>query len=187
MTDNAPAAAPAPSPSPADTATVPGASDLLNVPSTMTMEQAQAKKVELFGRAGFAERVLANDPESVRQWKEVTRGLRPPVDQSTVEGRQYEKNMDSLSILKAKADLTDAAWDQIAARGPVLLSEREKALQAKQRNFRDKAWVQRYFDGDRAANSEMTLINAILGSRVGSPDEIAAFTAAAAKRLNSSR
>ena len=63
------------------------------------------------------------------------------------------------------------------------MEERRNALFAKERNFKDKAWVQRYLDGDRAANSEMTLINITLASRVGTFDEIEAFKAAAAKRL----
>lgn len=168
----------------ADSALTPAASDLLQQPAAMTPEQAAAKKVELFGKSGFAERVLAGDPDSVKQWREVTRALRPAVDQTTEEGRAYSRNMDSLSILKAKSDLPDAAWDHIAAGGPVSLAEREKALQAKERNFKDKAWVQRYLDGDRAANSEMTIINATIASRVGTFEEIEAFKAKAVKRLN---
>ena len=45
--------------------------------------------------------------------------------------------------------------------------EKLKAVQAKERLFKDKAWVKRYFDGDRAANSDMTNINLVLASRIG--------------------
>ena len=92
--------------------------------------------------------------------------------------------MNSLAILKAKADLTDACWDHVAAGGVVSLAEREKALVGQGTQFQDRRRVERYLDGDRAANSEMTLINLVLASRVGSFDEIEAFKAAAAKRLN---
>ncbi len=165
-----------------DTGT-PAASDLLQ-PQPMTVEAAQAKRVEYLGDAKFRDRVVSGDPESVRLWREVTRALSPSVDPVTAEGKKYNDNMNSLAILKAKADLSDAVWDHVAAGGPVSLAEREKALQAKERNFKDKAWVQRYLDGDRAANSEMTLINMTLASRVGTFDEIEAFKAKAATRLN---
>jgi hypothetical protein len=159
----------------------PAAADLLQPPAAMTVEQAQAKKAELFGKAGFAERVARGDSEAMKQWREVTRALRPPVDQSTDEGRQYEQNQNSLAILKAKAD---EVWDWAAAKGPVSADEKLKAVQAKERLFKDKAWVVRYFDGDRAANSELTRINLVLASRVGTFDEIEKFKAEAAKRLN---
>jgi hypothetical protein len=178
MTEPAPGTA-----SPAATLT-PAAADLLQPPAAMTVEQAQAKRAELFGKAGFAQRVVSGDSEAVKQWREVTRALRPPVDQSTEEGRQYEQNQSGLAILKAKADLPDEVWDWAAAKGPVSADEKLKAVQAKERLFKDKAWVAKYLDGDRAANSELTRINLVLASRVGTFDEIEAFKAEAAKRLN---
>jgi len=180
MAESAPAA-PAPVPDPALT---PAASDLLAPQPAMSPEQAAVAKVECLGKAGFAEAVLSGNADAVRRWREITRALRPAVDQSTLEGQQYERNMNSLAILKAKADLSDEAWDHIAAGGPVSLAEREKALQAKIRNFADRAWVQAYLNGSRRENSEMSLINAILASRVGSHAEIEEFKAKAAKRLN---
>ena len=95
--------------------------------------------------------------------------------------------MDSLAVLRVRADLSDEALDWAAANGPVSPAEKEKAIFAKQRLFKDKAWVRRYFDGDRAANSEMALINITLGSRVGSFQEIEDFKKAAAKRLAGSK
>jgi hypothetical protein len=111
------------------------------------------------------------------------RVLRPAVDQSTIEGQQYAKNMDSLAILKAKADLPDAAWDWAAAGGPVSPTEKEKAIFAKARNFASADWRARYFAGDRTANSEMVQINLVLAAKIGTFDEIEAFKAQAAKRL----
>ena len=172
-----------PAPAAANSALTATAADLLQQPPAMTVEQAQAKKAELFGKAGFAERVARGDPSATAEWRAVTRALRPAVDQSTVEGQQYEKNQNSLAILKAKADLPDAAWDWAAAGGPVSPAEKINAAAAKQRNFRDKAWVQRYLDGDRQANSEMVKINMVLAAKVGTFDEIEAFKKAAAKRL----
>ena len=164
--------------------TAPAASDLLEPQPAMTVEQAQAKKVEYLGDAKFRDRVVANDPSAVKAWREVARALSPQADPATAEGKKYNDNMNSLAILKAKADLPDAVWDHVAAGGVVSLAEREKALQAKERNFKDRGWVERYLSGDRTANSEMTLINLVLASRVGSFDEIEAFKAAAEKRLN---
>src|SRR5580692_10240265 len=158
-----------------DSALTPSVSDLLAPQPAMTVEAAQAKKAELFGKAGFAERVSSGDPEAVKQWREVLRALRPAVDETTVEGRQYAKNQDSLAILKAKADLPPAVWDHVAAGGPVSATEKEQAIFTKQRLFKDKAFIQRLLDGDRAANSEMTLVNMVLASRVGTFEEIEAF------------
>jgi hypothetical protein len=172
-----------PAPAPVAAPPAPAVSDLLPALGTMTVEQAQAKRVEYLGDAKFRDRVVSGDPESVRLWRDVTRALSPQADPLTAEGKKYNDNMNSLAILRAKADLSDAALDWTAAGGPVSLEERRNALFAKERNFKDKAWVQRYLDGDRAANSEMTLINITLASRVGTFDEIEAFKAAAAKRL----
>ena len=168
----------------AESALTPAATDLLQPAPAMSVEAAQARKAELFGTKGFAERVARGDPESVRQWREVTRALRPAVDQSTVAGQAYERNQNSLAILKSRADLPDAAWDWAAAGGPVSAEEKIKAGQARQRLLKDRAFIQRYLDGDRAANSEMVQINMVLASRIGSFDEIEAFKKAAAKRLN---
>jgi hypothetical protein len=172
------AATPAP-----DAALTPGVSDTLAPPAALTVEQAQAKKAELFGKAGFAQRVLAGDPESVRLWKEVTAALSPKVEQTTQEAQDYAARMASLSILKAKADLSDEVWDHAAAGGFVSPAEKEKAIFAKERLFKDKAWVKRYFDGDREANSTMTNINLILASKIGTFEQIEEFKKAAAKRL----
>ncbi len=171
---------PAPAPAAAPT---PAAADLLQPPPAMTVDQALARKAELFGTAGFAQRVAAGDPEAKKQWKEVTAALSPKVDQSTQEGRDYAQRMAGLSVLKNKADLSDAAWDWAAGRGPVSPAEKEKAIFAKQRLFKDKAWVTKYLDGDREANSLLTQIHLVLDAKIGTHSEIEAFKAAAAKRL----
>jgi hypothetical protein len=119
----------------------------------------------------------------VRAWREVTRALTPQANPATAFGKQYNDNMNSLAILRAKADLSDLALDHAAARGPISLKERQDALFAKERNFKDLAWVQRYLSGDRQANSEAALIHIALASPIGSFEEIEAFKKAAAKRL----
>ena len=177
--DTAPAAAAA---APAAPLT-PAAADLLQ-PQQMTPEVAAAKRVEMLGNAGFRERVLRAEPEALAAWKAVHAALRPPANSESAESQQYAKNMDSLAILKAKADLPDAVWDHVAARGPVSLKERQDALFAKQRNLKSAEFVKKYLDGDRQANSEMTLINMTLASPIGSYEEIEAFKAKAAKRLS---
>ena len=167
-------------PAPLDATTTPAASDLLQ---PMTVEAAQAKRVEYLGDAKFRDRVVSGDPESVRQWREVTRALSPQANPLTAEGKKYNDNMNSLAILKAQADLPDAVWDHIAAGGPVWLAERENALFAKERNFKDAAWVKAYLNGGRRENSEMRLINAVLASPIGDFNSIEQFKTAAAKRL----
>jgi hypothetical protein len=150
----------------------------------MSVEVAARQRVKMLGDAGFRDRVARGDPEATRQWRAVTRALSLSVDEATAEGKQYAQRMAGLSYFKAKADLSDAVYDQVAAGGPVSLKERQDAIFAKERYFKDKAWVRRYLDGDRQANSEMTIINMILGSPIGTFDEIQAFNAVAAKRLS---
>ena len=180
MTDAAAAAAPA------DTSTTPAISDLLQ-PQVMTVEQAQAKRVEYLGKPGFAERVLANDPESVRAWKEIQVALNPKLDQSIQQNRDYTQRMNGLSILKAKADLPDAAWQWVASAGPVSLAERQKALQLKAQCMADRSFVEKYLSGERSATSTLTNINLILAAKVGTFDEIEQHKAALAKLLGTSK
>jgi hypothetical protein len=150
----------------------------------MSVEVAARQRVKMLGDAGFRDRVVAGDPQATKQWRAVTRALlSPSVDQATAEGKQYAQRMDALSYFKAKADLSDAVYDQVAAGGPVSLKERQDAIFAKERYFKDKAWVRRYLDGDREANSQMTIVNMVLASPIGTADQIDAFNAAQAKRL----
>jgi hypothetical protein len=167
----------------ADSALTATTADLFQPPPAMTVEQAQAKRAELFGTAGFARRVAAGEPAAVKEWKSVTAALSPKVDQTTQEGKDYAARMSGLSILKAKADLPDEMWDHAAAGGFVSPAEKEAAVFEKQRLFKDKAFIQRYLDGERAANSQMVRVNLVLSSKIGSFDQIEAFKKAAAKRL----
>jgi len=174
-----------------DLPATPVTSDLLTPPQppqperpAMTPEAAAFQRVKMLGDAGFRDRVARGDPEASKQWKDVNRALNPPVDQTTAEGKLYNDRMQALSYFKAKADLPAECYDHVAADGPVSLKERQDALFAKERLFKDKAWVRRYLDGDRQANSEAALIAMILGSRIGTHDEIEEFKAAAAKRLS---
>ncbi len=127
-----------PAPAAADFALTATAADLLQQPPAMTVEQAQAKKAELFGTAGFAERVARGDPEATA---EVARGygaLRPEVDQSTSKGSDYAKTHGRLAILKNKADLSRRCMGLGSGQGPVSPAENERAIFAKQRLFKTK-------------------------------------------------
>ncbi len=96
MTDTAVTPAPA-----ADSALTPAATDLLQPAARHdAWRPAQARKAELFGTKGFAERVARGDPESVRQWREVTRALRPAVDQSTVAGQALREKPELARYFK---------------------------------------------------------------------------------------
>ena len=122
---------PTPAPAP-DAALTPGASDTLAPAPPMTVEQAQAKKAALFGTAGFAQRVLAGDPDATKQWKEVSAALNPKVElQTTQEDSRLCRAHEWSLILKAKADLPDEVWDHVAAGGPVSPAEKEKAFSPK--------------------------------------------------------
>jgi hypothetical protein len=181
----------APAPTPVDTTTTPAApldtvpavSDLLQ-PQQMTVEQAQAKRVELIGDPGFRQRVLAGDDEANKQWKAVLHAaLSPPVDSATAEDREYNRRMNGLAYFRAKAQLPEIMYDHVASNSPVSLAEREEAQFAKQRLFSDRGFVEKLLSGDIAANSEMTRIKFVLGSPIGSFEEIEAAKAKAAKRM----
>jgi hypothetical protein len=161
------------------------ASDLLQPEKpAMTPEQAARQKHRMLSDPGFAAAVARGDPHESRKWKEVNRALNPPVDQATAEGRQYARNMDALAYFRANAELSPAVLDQVAAGGPVSLEERQEAIFMKQRLFSDKNFVRRVLDGDREAKTQMTLVNMVLASPIGTAEQINNFNAAAAKRLS---
>ena len=178
MTDNAAPATAAP----ADPSTTPAISDLLQ-PQPMTPEVAAVKRVELLGDPKFRERVLAGDPEANTQWKDVHRALNPLATPPAAAGREYNQRMSGLAVFRAKAQLPEIMYDHMAANSPVSLAEREEAQFAKQRLFRDRSFVERYLAGDVSANSELTRINFVLASPIGTFDQIENAKAAAAKRL----
>ena len=80
--------------------------------------------------------------------------------------------MDSLAVIRARADISQDALAWAASRGPVSPAEKEAAGFAKQRLLRDKSFYQRLMDHERSAESEWALINMVLGSRTGSFSEI---------------
>lgn len=164
----------------------PAISDLL-APQPMSVEAATAKRVEMLGDEKFRSRVALGDPEATKQWKDVIRALNPPVNQATADGREFTENMNALAVLRAKADLPPEVWHWAALKGPVALHERQEALFEKERLFKDKEFVRKYLDGDRAANARLTQINLVLASKVGSFDEIEAFKVRLAKVLETNK
>jgi hypothetical protein len=151
----------------------------------MTVEVAARQRVKMLGDAGFRDRVVAGDAESLRLWRLVNRTLfNPPVDKATAESKAHADRLDSFAYFRCKADLPAEVWDYAAANGPVLISEREWALQAKERLFRDKGWVRGYLDGDRQAAADLTRIHLILAAPIADEKEVEAAKAAAAKRMN---
>jgi hypothetical protein len=65
------------------------------------------------------------------------------------------------------ADLPADVLQQVRERRPVTAEEYQHAAAEKKLLFRDKDWVRKYFDGDRAARTKMALISIIiLGSEV---------------------
>jgi hypothetical protein len=150
----------------------------------MSVEAAARQRVKMLGDAGFRDRVVAGDAESLRLWRQVNRALfNPAIDKETAESKAHAERLDALAYFRLKADLPAEVWDYAAAQGPVLLSEREWALQAKERLFRDKGWVRGYLDGDRQAAADLTRIHLILAAPIADEKEVEAAKAATAKRM----
>jgi hypothetical protein len=71
-----------------------------------------------------------------------------------------------IDTLKKYADLPEKCWEQVRNNGPVYQHERDEALRAKERFYRDRATVARYLDGSREEASLLMQINLILSSPV---------------------
>jgi len=137
----------------------PGATDLL--PEPLAPEAATARIAELKKDPAFLERYLGGE---VAARDEFTR-LHSQASKAPINPDAVHRSLQ-IGALQKHADLPPAAWAQVAANGPVYQGERDFALQEKQRCFKDKAWVAKWLDGDRAAVSHLTRLSLIIASPV---------------------
>ena len=127
-----------------DTTTTPAVSDLLQ-PQPMTPEAALAKKVEFLGNKDIRERIISWHPETVRQWREVTRALSPLPIRSLPKAKTIHDNMDSPWRFSAKPISRDAVRDHVAAGGPVSSDGARGSLVRKGTKLQGQGWVTTIF------------------------------------------
>jgi hypothetical protein len=140
----------------------PGVTDLL--PAELTPEAAGARIAELKSDPKFQERYLSGEVGAKAEFSKL----------HTIAGKAPNESAlhraSQLDAMKKHADLPPECWNQVANNGPVFQHERDFALQEKTRCLKDKAFVSRFLDNDRAAVSLMTRINLIISSPVKTGD-----------------
>jgi sulfur carrier protein ThiS len=143
----------------------PGATSIFNPPAP-TDAQAAADRIEaLHQDAAFMERVKNFDAsafeEHTRLWR-IQHGLpaepQPPQALPDVFQQQNERVLRETEtradLLRAEGFEPEGIYEVLNGR-PIPLAERQWHEQELARLKRDKAWVQKYFDGDRDARFQM--------------------------------
>jgi hypothetical protein len=125
----------------------------------MMREAAQARKAEYLSTPALRDKLLAGDVATKKDWSSVNATLASTMPDPNVVAREA-----TAATWKDRADLPPEALAQFVKGEPVFESEREQALRTKQQLFRDRAWVSKYLDGDRAAASTMAHISLIISS-----------------------
>jgi hypothetical protein len=136
----------------------PAPSDLL--PTEITPEAAGARIVELKADPAFQEKYLGGEVTARAEFSKLHAIVGKALNESALH------RASQLDAMKKHADLPPECWNQVENNGPVFQHERDFALQEKTRCLKDKGFVSRFLDGDRAAVSLMTRINLIISSPV---------------------
>jgi hypothetical protein len=154
----------------------PAASDLTGG-ATLTMEAARATIETRKADKEFYKRLNAPDPEvksaALREWHELHQAAYPPPPEITLESikdlpanhelrRQAERMNSGIAALLQQADLTPAMQEEIARQQPIAAAEQQAARDEIARLKRDKAWVRKYLDGDREANTRFTRLHQVI-------------------------
>jgi hypothetical protein len=164
--------------------TAPAVSDLLVPPPAMTVEQAQARRVQFIADPALREGVVRGDPKIVDEWKKINSALVPKLDAPDAEAREYAARQAALAPLKMTAGPMDPLfWDGVATRAHVSLAERETALQTWAACKRDAAWVARCVAGGMEENALKMRIVGILAAPVGTPELVERDRLAGLKRV----
>jgi hypothetical protein len=126
---------------------------------------------------GFYKRLTAPDPEvkgaALREWYALHEQAYPRPPTPTLESikdlpanhelrRQAERMNSGLAALLQQADLTPQMQEEIRRQQPIAAGEQQAARDEIARLKRDKAWVRRYLDGDREANTRFTRLHQVI-------------------------
>jgi hypothetical protein len=157
-----------------DTGT-PGASALMNgapaEPRSVSTEQAYARLNQMRNSPDIQVALAKGDKELTAELKNLIAQTRTPsgIQVGVVPDGTPQARADIADTWAGFADLPAEVLQQVRERRPVSTEEYQRAAAEKKQLFRDKEWVRKYFDGDRAARRQMALISIILGSEVRAP------------------
>jgi hypothetical protein len=172
----------------------PGASAIINPPAPTDAQAAADRMAQLKDDTAFQERVAARDPEAFAEhtklWR-IAHGMTPEPQPAVNNDDVFkEANARVARETEARADLLrqdglpDESVYQILNGRPIPLAERQWHQQELARLKRDKAWVQRYFEGDREARQQMRTHSAAMTLPVGSLEQINAWQTAHGRPLS---
>lgn len=172
----------------------PGATAIINPPPPTDAEAAAARMEQLKDDAAFQERVKNLDATAFAEHEKLWRqahGLPAEKQPAVNTGDVFaEANARVLRETETRADmlradgLNDEQSYQILNGRPIPLAERRYHEQELARLKQDKAWVQKYFDGDREARRQMRMLTAALTLPVGSLADIHAWETAHGRPLS---
>ena len=175
-------------PAPVVDSTTPAVSDLLAPAPAMTVEQAQARRVQFIADPALRQGVVQGNPKIVEEWKKINAALLPKMEGPEAEQREYAERQAALAPLKMSSGPMDPLfWDGVATRAHVSLAERETALQMWAACKRDSAWVGRCVSGGMEENALKMRIVGILAAPVGTPEQVERDRLAGLKRCGLSK
>jgi hypothetical protein len=141
------------------------------------MEDARAAIDARKSDKEFYKRLTAPDPEvkgaALREWDALHKQAYPPPPEISLESikdlpanhelrRQAERMNSGLAALLQQADLSPQMQEEIRRQQPIAAAEQQAARDEIARLKRDKAWVRRYLDGDREANTRFTRLHQVI-------------------------
>jgi hypothetical protein len=188
MTESTPAPAPAPAPAPTSAPTPPPPEQpvLWYLGQRITPEAAAQTRASLMADPKFSAAAIGGDKEKLQQlaalWQ-LERSIQPPAPTTEAEIRdqgisRYERDRaaHTAALRSAAEGITDEQVRQIQLGRPIPREEKEIAVRHLETLKRDKDFVRRYLDGDRAAGLEMRLTTiAARALPIGSLDQIKAW------------
>lgn len=153
-----------------------GASALLGNDTPSPASEAQISRAEAYAKRDalmrdpvWREAYMKNDPEKVRQMKEVLAGAtRFDLNNmgETIAARETVEREQIINSFRRVADIPDAVAEQIRQQTPITRAELKLAEQERAKLMADREFVKRLLSGERAARTRMALVNILLGSPV---------------------
>jgi hypothetical protein len=139
----------------------------------MSMETARQEIKNRIADPDFRTRYLAREENAMREWFDLHRtGYPSPAainmeNASAViagqeEARRSEQTEWKLATYLKIADLPPAAQEEIRRQQPISATEQQWAREELSRLKRDKGFVRKLLDGDRAASSDWTRLHQII-------------------------
>jgi hypothetical protein len=128
--------------------------------SFATPQEAAARKSELMKTPGFAQRFFDGDVSARREIDAINHALAQVSDPART-AREFE-----VAGMEGRYGITQRHLDDYRNGVPVTPEIRREAEGLKAALFRDRAWVAKYFDGDREAARQVDLLSLVLTAPV---------------------